>query len=86
MWPMYGKLYGVANINSRDLVASLDDAALNEKNPAVQGFSMRSNGLEPSRAVKPTRPSTLRVYQFRHERRVREYSPAGSSRIAVTSS
>jgi hypothetical protein len=35
---------------------------------------MRSSGLEPPRAVKPTRPSTLRVYQFRHERRGREYS------------
>ncbi len=33
---------------------------------------MRSNGLEPSRGNLPTRPSTLRVYQFRHERRVRE--------------
>ncbi len=29
---------------------------------------MRLNGVEPSRAVKPTRPSTLRVYQFRHSR------------------
>jgi len=37
---------------------------------------VRSSGLEPPRAVKPTRPSTLRVYQFRHERRVREYSLA----------
>jgi hypothetical protein len=37
---------------------------------------MRSSGLEPPRAVKPTRPSTLRVYQFRHERRGAEYSPA----------
>jgi hypothetical protein len=35
---------------------------------------VRSSGLEPPRAVKPTRPSTLRVYQFRHERRVAEYS------------
>jgi site-specific DNA recombinase len=44
------------------------------------GFSpnmmVRSSGLEPPRAVKPTRPSTLRVYQFRHERRVREYTCA----------
>src|SRR5947207_1456794 len=29
---------------------------------------MRWRGLEPPRAVKPTRPSTLRVYQFRHQR------------------
>src|SRR6185312_11243401 len=41
-----------------------------------RAFRMRSSGLEPPRAVKPTRPSTLRVYQFRHERRVREYSLA----------
>ena len=37
------------------------------------GFSpkilVRPSGLEPPRAVKLTRPSTLRVYQFRHGRR-----------------
>src|ERR1700760_2240686 len=43
---------------------------------------MRSSGLEPPRGNLPTRPSTLRVYQFRHERRVREYSPAASRRNA----
>ena len=32
-------------------------------------LSMRPSGLEPPRAIKPTRPSTLRVYQFRHGRR-----------------
>src|SRR6202000_2777521 len=42
---------------------------------------MRSSGLEPPRAVKPTRPSTLRVYQFRHERRVREYSLGPSASV-----
>src|SRR5438309_163439 len=36
---------------------------------------MRSSGLEPPRGVNPTRPSTLRVYQFRHEREAAEYSP-----------
>ena len=41
---------------------------------------MRSSGLEPPRGVSPTRPSTLRVYQFRHERRGREYSPARRAR------
>ena len=40
-------------------------------NPAIL---MRSSGLEPPRAVKPTRPSTLRVYQFRHQRRRRHCS------------
>src|SRR5262245_40165179 len=29
---------------------------------------MRWRGLEPPRGVNPTRPSTLRVYQFRHQR------------------
>src|SRR4051794_32486720 len=29
---------------------------------------MRLNGVEPSRVFPPTRPSTLRVYQFRHSR------------------
>src|ERR1700733_7723265 len=29
---------------------------------------MRLNGVEPSRVFPPTRPSTLRVYQFRHGR------------------
>jgi site-specific DNA recombinase len=37
------------------------------------GFStedlVRPSGLEPPRTVKSTRPSTLRVYQFRHGRR-----------------
>jgi repressor LexA len=33
-----------------------------------KGFSVRLNGVEPSRVLPPTRPSTLRVYQFRHSR------------------
>jgi AraC-like DNA-binding protein len=36
---------------------------------AVQGVhQMRPRGFEPPRAIRPTRPSTLRVYQFRHRR------------------
>ena len=31
-------------------------------------YLMRLNGVEPSRVFPPTRPSTLRVYQFRHSR------------------
>src|ERR1044072_7311797 len=31
-------------------------------------FVMRLNGVEPSRVFPPTRPSTLRVYQFGHTR------------------
>ena len=51
---------------------------------------MRRRGLEPPRAIKPTRPSTLRVYQFRH-RRVRgaEYSrvaPEGTGRVGALES
>ena len=41
---------------------------------------MRPNGLEPSRGNLPTRPSTLRVYQFRHGRRGGEYSPGWRGR------
>jgi uncharacterized protein len=38
------------------------------KPPTCGGFPMRLNGVEPSRVFPPTRPSTLRVYQFRHSR------------------
>jgi hypothetical protein len=48
------------------------------------GFStehlVRPSGLEPPRTVKSTRPSTLRVYQFRHGRR--GASIASVSRVA----
>ena len=40
----------------------------NAKPPTSGGFPMRLNGVEPSRVFPPTRPSTLRVYQFRHSR------------------
>src|SRR5918998_5236794 len=33
-----------------------------------QAFAMRPGRLELPRAIRPTRPSTLRVYQFRHRR------------------
>ncbi len=39
------------------------------------GQLVRPNGLEPSRGNLPTRPSTLRVYQFRHGRRRASISP-----------
>jgi len=35
--------------------------------PATGERVVRSRGLEPPRA-RPTAPSTLRVYQFRHDR------------------
>ena|GEM_PF-5537383 len=38
---------------------------------------MRPRGLEPPRELSPTRPSTLRVYQFRHRRVGGQYSPGG---------
>jgi hypothetical protein len=44
------------------------------KAPHSRAFSMRPSGLEPPRTVRSTRPSTLRVYQFRHGRRGGEYS------------
>ena len=36
--------------------------------PDLRGIPMRLNGVEPSRPVKGTSPSSLRVYQFRHSR------------------
>jgi site-specific DNA recombinase len=47
---------------------------------------VRPSGLEPPRTKRSTRPSTLRVYQFRHRRRGGEYSrlPA-SRRLALAS-
>src|ERR1700719_3824648 len=36
---------------------------------------MRPSGLEPPRGNLPTRPSTLRVYQFRHGRRGASIDP-----------
>jgi phosphate transport system ATP-binding protein len=39
------------------------------RKPRIRGASrMRRRGLEPPRAIQLTRPSTLRVYQFRHRR------------------
>src|SRR4051794_6991961 len=41
----------------------------NAETPAFAGASiMRLRGVEPPRPVRATRPSTLRVYQFRHSR------------------
>src|SRR2546423_5194339 len=39
---------------------------------------MRWRGLEPPRGFNPTRPSTLRVYQFRHQRAI-----ASVARVSV---
>src|SRR5260221_10225697 len=39
-----------------------------QKSLISRGLVMRLNGVEPSRVFPPTRPSTLRVYQFRHSR------------------
>ena len=49
-----------------------------------QGLStellVRPSGLEPPRTVKSTRPSTLRVYQFRHGRRGASIAPPPACR------
>src|SRR5438105_1326229 len=39
-----------------------------QKAPSHRALSVRPRGLEPPREFSPTRPSTLRVYQFRHRR------------------
>jgi hypothetical protein len=41
---------------------------------------VRPSGLEPPRTVKSTRPSTLRVYQFRHGRRGASIARGGGRR------
>ena len=41
---------------------------------------MRPSGLEPPRGKLPTRPSTLRVYQFRHGRRGASIAPGALGR------
>jgi hypothetical protein len=48
-------------------------------------FRVRPRGLEPPRTLRSTRPSTLRVYQFRHRRVRRQYSPdrAGGRRTVI---
>jgi Berberine and berberine like len=47
----------------------------------LRGFLMRRRGLEPPRAIQPTRPSTLRVYQFRHRRRWGRGACRGRTRV-----
>jgi site-specific DNA recombinase len=45
---------------------------------SISNHLVRPSGLEPPRTKRSTRPSTLRVYQFRHRRRGAEYSPGPS--------
>jgi hypothetical protein len=47
-----------------------------KKAPPSGAFPVRPRGLEPPRTIQSTRPSTLRVYQFRHRRVGGQYSPA----------
>src|SRR4051812_286839 len=44
---------------------------------------MRWRGLEPPRGINPTRPSTLRVYQFRHQRAAAILAAARRNRLAA---
>jgi hypothetical protein len=44
---------------------------------------VRPSGLEPPRTKRSTRPSTLRVYQFRHRRRGGEYSRLRAARMGA---
>src|ERR1051325_11183753 len=47
---------------------SLSGICQSKRNGRFRGRTMRWRGLEPPRGFNPTRPSTLRVYQFRHQR------------------
>lgn len=72
-----------APLRSRRLVWTALDPAARPKRFESDDFlprKMRPNGLEPSRGNLPTRPSTLRVYQFRHGRRGASIAP-GSTRL-----
>jgi hypothetical protein len=78
----FGKMFGFVNDKNPNITPTAGRRGQERKKaPLCRTFRMRSSGLEPPRAVKPTRPSTLRVYQFRHERRVREYSLATAAGI-----
>jgi hypothetical protein len=57
--------YRGATVAARRRLATLPE---HEKAPVWRGLSMRWRGLEPPRPIQVTRPSTLRVYQFRHQR------------------
>jgi hypothetical protein len=46
-----------------------------QKAPSSGAFPVRPRGLEPPRTNQSTRPSTLRVYQFRHRRVAGQYIP-----------
>ena len=73
---MYGKVYDVAIGNT-----PYSREGERQKEPNIRkallsrAFPMRPSGLEPPRTVKSTRPSTLRVYQFRHGRRGASIAP-----------
>ena len=43
-------------------------STMNAKSPAFAGLSVRPGRLELPPRLRRTRPSTLRVYQFRHRR------------------
>ena len=54
--------------------------APNEEARRVRGFPVRPGRLELPRTIRSTRPSTLRVYQFRHRRVAADYR-AGSDPV-----
>src|SRR5206468_6319219 len=53
-----------------ELGLSRTSRSVKDQTKAAAGTAalMRWRGLEPPRGINPTRPSTLRVYQFRHQR------------------
>jgi hypothetical protein len=73
----YGRLYPAATPSEKmgpDWAhglgcVQLGGSPLQRRSPRrSRGFVVRLRGVEPPRALRPTRPSTLRVYQFRHRR------------------
>ena len=79
-WTLEQGLSGAASARTRR-------RARNNHGPGNRGHGLnfdqvvRRRGLEPPRGNSPTRPSTLRVYQFRHRRRAKPSIGRDSRRL-----
>src|SRR6476659_10171291 len=68
LWRRAG-LPTLAKVLPHGLGVSLEVPSESPRKRMISGaFRVRPRGLEPPRTIQSTRPSTLRVYQFRHRR------------------
>ncbi len=64
--------FGIASQSTQRRDESIRPRPRDAETRLASGFRpVRWRGLEPPRPIQATRPSTLRVYQFRHQRRQR---------------